>query len=98
MQLQELRNYLKEIVTAPVYKTEITAVGDPPRWPCNTLYPKKLALTSPTDGGRSVGIVRSRTKAMELLLLLDFITIMSLGWGKICVHRKIPLTNRNILA
>jgi hypothetical protein len=24
------------------------------------LYPQKLALTSPTSGGRSVGIVRSR--------------------------------------
>ena len=31
------------------------------------LYPQKLALTSPTGGGRSVGIVRSRTKATELL-------------------------------
>jgi hypothetical protein len=30
------------------------------------LYPQKLALTSPTCGGRSVGIVRSRTKATEL--------------------------------
>jgi hypothetical protein len=30
-----------------------------------TLYPQKLALTSPTGGGRSVGIVRSRTKATE---------------------------------
>jgi hypothetical protein len=29
------------------------------------LYPQKLALTLPTGGGRSVGIVRSRTKAME---------------------------------
>jgi hypothetical protein len=29
------------------------------------VYPQKLALTSPTGGGRSVGIVRSRTKAME---------------------------------
>ena len=29
------------------------------------LYPKKLALTSPTGGGRSVGIVRVRTKATE---------------------------------
>jgi len=29
-----------------------------------------LALTSPTGGGRSVGIVRVRTKATELLLLL----------------------------
>jgi len=30
------------------------------------LYPQKLALTSPTGGGRPVGIVRSRTKATEL--------------------------------
>ena len=29
------------------------------------LYPQKLALTSPTGGGRSVGIVRSRAKATE---------------------------------
>jgi len=31
------------------------------------LYPQKLALTSPTGGGRSVGIVRVRTKATELM-------------------------------
>jgi len=31
------------------------------------LYPQKLELTSPTGGGRSVGIVRVRTKATELL-------------------------------
>jgi hypothetical protein len=29
-----------------------------------------LALTLPTSGGRSVGIVRPRTKTTELLLLL----------------------------
>jgi len=29
------------------------------------LYPQKLALTSPTGGGHSVGTVRSRTKAAE---------------------------------
>jgi hypothetical protein len=29
------------------------------------LYRYKLALTSPTNGGRSVGIVRSRTQATE---------------------------------
>jgi hypothetical protein len=29
------------------------------------LYPQKLALTSPTTGGRSVGTVRSRTQATE---------------------------------
>ena len=33
------------------------------------LYPQKLALTSPTGGGRSVGIVRSRTKATEFSLV-----------------------------
>jgi hypothetical protein len=35
------------------------------------LYPQKLALTSPTGGGRSVGIVRSRTKAMEFSFTSD---------------------------
>ena len=33
------------------------------------LYPQKLALTSPTGGGPSVGIVRSRTKATEFSLV-----------------------------
>jgi hypothetical protein len=27
------------------------------RWPRGTLYPQKSALTSPTNGGRSVGII-----------------------------------------
>jgi hypothetical protein len=31
---------------------------------------QKLALTSPTGGGRSVGIVRSRTKATDFSLVL----------------------------
>jgi hypothetical protein len=35
------------------------------RWPHGTLYPQKLAITSPTSGGRSVGIVRSWTQTME---------------------------------
>jgi hypothetical protein len=39
--------------------------GDPLYWPHDTLYPKKLALTSPTSDGRSVSIVHSRTEAME---------------------------------
>jgi hypothetical protein len=34
------------------------------------LYPQKLALTSPTGGGRSVGMVRSRTKATEFYQIL----------------------------
>jgi hypothetical protein len=36
-------------------KPKLTTVGEPLRWPRDTLYPLKLALTSPTSGGRSVG-------------------------------------------
>jgi hypothetical protein len=46
----------------------------PSRLPRDTLYPQKLVLTSLTSGGRSVGIVRSRTEATEfgfLKLYLD---------------------------
>jgi hypothetical protein len=35
------------------------------RRPRGTLYPQKLALTSPTSGGRSVGIVRLRTRTTQ---------------------------------
>jgi hypothetical protein len=42
---------------------------DPSRWLRSSLYPQKLALTSPTSGGRSVGTVRSRTKATEFSLV-----------------------------
>jgi hypothetical protein len=41
---------------------------DPSRWPRDTRYPQKLALTSPTSGGRSVGIIRMRTEATEFSL------------------------------
>jgi hypothetical protein len=41
--------------------------GDFLHWPRDTLYPQTLALTSLTSSGRSVGIVRSRTKATELI-------------------------------
>jgi hypothetical protein len=33
------------------------------------LYPRKLALSSPTRGGRSMNIVRSRIKDKEFLVL-----------------------------
>jgi hypothetical protein len=43
------------------------------RWPRDTLYPLKLALTSPTIGGRSVGIVRAcGLKPRSLFLLMSF--------------------------
>jgi hypothetical protein len=40
------------------------------------LYTQKLALTSPTSGGRSVSIVRSRTKATELVIIVIIIIII----------------------
>jgi hypothetical protein len=40
------------------------------RWSRGNFYPQKLAPTSPTIDGLSVGIVRSRTKATELFLSL----------------------------
>jgi hypothetical protein len=39
------------------------------------LYPQKLALTSPTSGGRSVGIVHSQSKAKELIIIIIIIVI-----------------------
>jgi hypothetical protein len=51
-------------------KPRLTAVGIRCRGPRSTLYPQKLSLTSPTIGGRSVGIVRLRTKATEFSLFI----------------------------
>ena len=47
-------------------KQRLTAVGISCTDHVTPLYLQKLALTSPTGGGRSVGIVRSRTKATEI--------------------------------
>jgi len=41
-------------------------------------YPQKLALTSPTGGGRSVGIVRVRTKATELYIYCNVMVLAEL--------------------
>ena len=46
-------------------KQRLTAVGTRGAEHVTPLYPQKLALTSPTGGGRSVGIVGVRTKATE---------------------------------
>ena len=46
-------------------KQRLTAVGTRCADHVTPLYPQKLALTSPTGGGRSVGIVRVRSKATE---------------------------------
>jgi hypothetical protein len=43
-------------------KPKLTAMGNSLRWPRDTLYQPKLTLTSLTSGGRSVGMVRWRTR------------------------------------
>jgi len=48
-------------------KQRLTAVGTRCADHVTPLYPQKLARTSPTCGGRSVGIVRVRTKATEFV-------------------------------
>jgi hypothetical protein len=53
---------------------------DPSRWPRGTLYPQKLALTSPISGSRSVGIVCSWTQATEFFFVYcNYWNIMEIG-------------------
>jgi hypothetical protein len=59
------KELLNSKVSAPVWKIENTAVGIRHADNVVTSILKKLAITSPTSGGRSVGIVRSRTRTME---------------------------------
>jgi hypothetical protein len=67
--------------------------GDPLRWPNDTLYPQKSVLTSQTSGGRSVGIVRSRTKAKEFsfFFLHDINATQAVSW----VPRPYAITSQN---
>ena len=51
-------------------KQRLTAVGTRCADHVTPLYLQKLALTSLTGGGRSVGIVRVRTKATEFSFLI----------------------------
>jgi hypothetical protein len=74
---------LKDKVAATVYETEIMALGilhvdhvTPP-------YPQKLALTLPTSGSRSVGIVRSRTQAMEFRFFLAGFVAFGRNWNSV---------------
>ena len=55
------------------------------------LYPQKLALTFPTGGGRSVGIVRVRTKDTEFSLVIlvgSFYTLEQLR--NLIIHDRQP--------
>jgi hypothetical protein len=62
-------------------KQILTAVGTRCADHVTPLYPQKLALTSPTGGGRSVGIVLSRTKATEFSFYYSLALQLSAGYG-----------------
>jgi hypothetical protein len=68
-------------------KSEITAVGDPPLWSCDT--PLSAKVSWPTSGSRSVGIVRSRTKATELVgwLSQNNVNGWLSWWSLVSCHR-----------
>jgi hypothetical protein len=57
-------------VAARVKKTEINGHGDLLRWTRDIVYSQKLALTSPSSGGRAFGLVHLRTKAREFSFLI----------------------------
>jgi hypothetical protein len=69
--LSTTEELLDRQVAGPVYKTENTSVGIRHAYHVAPSISKKLAITSATSGGRSVGIVRSRTQTMEFFLDLD---------------------------
>jgi hypothetical protein len=74
----QLRSYLKEKVAAPGLESREYGDRDPSCWPRGAIYPQKLALASPTSGGRSVGIVRSRTQAFIVFWNNYFLSLTSL--------------------
>jgi hypothetical protein len=59
-------------VAALVYKIEYTAIGIRHADHVAPSIRKKLAISSPTSGGRSVGIVCLRTQTMEFFFLTLF--------------------------
>jgi hypothetical protein len=62
------------------------------RWPRSTICAQKLELTSPSSGGRSVGIVRSRTQATGF----SFFFFLVIGlYGK-NTFEKSPLNEHRI--
>jgi hypothetical protein len=80
------------------YGLEIWECGrrDPSLWPCGSLYPQTLPLTSPTSGGCLVGIVRSWTQTTEFVcfvyLYIFFYRLLWLISTVMSFSREICLT------
>jgi hypothetical protein len=65
-----IEELLDRKVAAPVQISEITALETRHADHETPIYPQKLALTSPTSGGRPVGIVCLQTEATEFVCSL----------------------------
>jgi hypothetical protein len=80
---------LEETVAASVWKAENSAVGIRYADHVAPSIRKKLALTSLTSGGRSVGIGRLLTKAMEFFFLVFHLQSSSgaSSWNASCECR-----------
>jgi hypothetical protein len=61
----------------------------------STLYPRKLALTSWTSGGRSVSIVHSRTEAMEFIFRNCVLIRIGCITGSLTFYSLIRFLNRS---
>ena len=66
---------MKKVAAPGLENKRLTAVGTRCADHVTPLYPQKLALTLPTGGGRSVGIVRVRTKATEFSFTIYYTII-----------------------
>jgi hypothetical protein len=71
----QLRSYLKRKSSCSGLESLEYGRRDPLRWPRGTLYPQKLALTSPPIGGRSAGTVRSRAQVKEFSLMSFYVLL-----------------------
>jgi hypothetical protein len=70
-------------------ENRINGRGDPLRWPRDTLYPQKMALTSPTSGDRSVGIVHLRTRSHGFFFNIQWrVQIVTLFYYELLIVMK----------
>jgi hypothetical protein len=65
-------------------------------WPCDILYPQKFVLTSLTSGGRSVGIVCSRTRATDFSLVMYKKYLYLIHDSHSPFHRKKSILGTNL--
>jgi hypothetical protein len=69
-EISELFNYISVSSKSGLESREY-GLRDPSSWPRGTFYQQKLALSSPINGGSSVGVVRSWTQATELCFFVS---------------------------